>query len=114
MNNTHTKDLIEAIKSGDSQRMQGVFSELTQAKVNAAIDARRLEVASAMFESVEEIDAAASTGDHPNKIKQVASTGNRGEVVVTTNDGSTHTILAKNTDGVMPKIGDSISKYVQE
>jgi len=53
----------------------------------------------------------AYTGKNPDNIKTVA--GEKGSVVVTTNDGKKHTISAKDTGGKMPKVGEPISKYVK-
>jgi len=52
-------------------------------------------------------------GKHPKKIKSVAGQG-RGKVSVIANDGTKHTVLAKDTGGAMPKVGELITKYISE
>lgn len=51
-----------------------------------------------------------TTRADPKKIKSVSSAG-KGAVTVTTYDGATYTVTAKDTGGVMPKPGEHISKY---
>lgn len=52
-------------------------------------------------------------GKHPSAIRTVAVAGKRdpGAVYVTTNAGNTYRLLAKNTRGDMPQLGESIDAY---
>lgn len=50
-------------------------------------------------------------GKHPHRIASVGSTGIRGEVNITANDGESMVVSAKLTGGRMPMPGEEISMY---
>lgn len=51
------------------------------------------------------------SGKYPKRIKSIQSTAKRGELLLIANDGTKATITAKQTNGVMPKLGEDLKKY---
>lgn len=52
-------------------------------------------------------------GKYPNNIAQVATTGQAGVVEVTTNNGLSWLVYARDTGGKMPKVGEDGEQYTQ-
>ena len=63
-----TKELIDAIQSGDAEGIESTFQGVMSAKVGDKLDTMKKEMASTMFKTPEEQDEIAGEPEQPEEV----------------------------------------------